>query len=171
VDEGKRNEVAAAVIEALDDKSGLNGFALERLATALDRWATKENVPALVTKMGELSHLKVRHTVMETLGKLKDDNAVKPLVERLSIKEDLATASKALQAMGPEHGTAIEAEIAKVQAGSNKPLLIECCRILGAVGTKASVPVLTGVSTAASRQKQTDVAKEAEAALLAVKAR
>jgi predicted Zn finger-like uncharacterized protein len=171
VDEARRTEVAAAVIAAIDDKSGLSVFTVDRLAAGLGRWATKENVPAMVTKIGELGPAKPRHSIMEALGQLKDGKAVKALVERLQVKDDLQSASKALQAMGLENGKAIETEIATVNTGNNKPLLIECCRILGAVGTKASIVSLQQVGAAAVKQKQLDVAREADAAILAIKAR
>src|SRR5262249_54143461 len=108
----------------------------------------------------------VRHAVMATLGKLKDDRAIAPLAQRLPDGGDRAAASKALQAIGAR----AEKEVDKYLTNPDTAVRLEACHILREIGTRASLQALRD-AVQANRQKHKDVATAAEVAIKAITAR
>jgi HEAT repeat protein len=107
---------------------------------ALREWATKENVPALVAALEDRA---LRDQAIDLLGKLKDERAARPLADLLGKPARRARASKALQELGPK---AEEAVLAVLQTPIDPLGRKEIYHILGAIGTKASLPLLTKFS-------------------------
>lgn len=140
--------------------------------SALGVWGTKENAAALV-KVAEAADQPAhcKNAAIDLLVKSKDDRVVKTLALCLKEPKERGNAGKQLIALGPELGSAIEAEIADNLEGSDKGLKIESAKILGAVGTKASIEKLEQTATKALAAKQKDVAQHCNDAVAAIKAR
>jgi predicted Zn finger-like uncharacterized protein len=171
VDETKRAEVAKLLEAMVED--GADKSAQEQAVKALGVWGTKESVPVLIKVVEGNDPLPLKHAAMESLAKLKDDRAVKPIAARLLDLRDRAAASKALQAMGPDHGKAIEAEVTAGLFLQDKAVKIESAKILGAVGTKDCILNLEKAEKAAliAKPMQRDVAKACADAIVAIKGR
>lgn len=86
----------------LDNDPRLSESALKAVIV----WGTKDNVPSLLTLLAESGPkgrtTRVRHQVIDLLAKLKDERAIPPLAQRLTVVTDRAQASTALQAFGPQ---------------------------------------------------------------------
>lgn len=167
-DEARRAEVAAALNGVAADP--IDRGAQELAVKALAVWGTRESVPVLVRLLDD-PQASVRHAAITTLGASRDERAVKGLAARLLDRGDRETASRALQAMGPELGPAIEAEVRAGLTSTDKDLIRECIKVLGAVGTRASVAPLTQLALLAQRSRQNDLAQAAQAAIAAINAR
>jgi uncharacterized protein len=164
VDAARQPEIAKALERLLTDPDkNLQNAAMKALVV----WASTDNVPAIITVVQneEFSPqvIEARHLGMATLGRLKDERGVAPVAQRLSNIHDRSFASKALIAMGP----IAETEVAKNLENNDIGTQREACRILKAIGTKASIPALE----VASRSKNRQVAAAAKDALNTVKAR
>ena len=150
VDEKQRPVVVAALLDALKGTGVQKGDAhIEQVAKAVTVWATKDDGPAVALAVGEMDKFfgqKSRRTLMEWLGNHKVEKAIPTLIDALSNVTDRTTASKALQAMGPDLGEKIEVEVIKINVGPDRQFLKEIIKILGAVGTKKSLPVLKQLS-------------------------
>jgi predicted Zn finger-like uncharacterized protein len=174
VDPKQQPEVAKALEEAADNTNDL--FAQVEVIKALGVWGTKDSGAVLV-KIFETPnvHPLVKNAAVDALIKLKDERAVKPLAAKLLNPGERGNASKALIAFGPEHGSAIENEVAAglFAIPNDTGLKKECAKILGAVGTKASVAQLekAAKTALASKPQQKDVAQACEDAIAAINAR
>jgi predicted Zn finger-like uncharacterized protein len=175
VDEKQRPAVVAALLEALSDTGVQKGDAhIQEAAKALAVWATKDDGAAVVGKVKEMHKFfcaQSRKVLIEWMGKQKVDKAIPFLVAGLTDRDDMQVASKALQAMGPDLGATIEAEVWEVPAGNNKALLMECVKVLGAVGTKASLAKLTPISAGAAKQRDLQLVQACKEAADAITAR
>jgi uncharacterized Tic20 family protein len=162
VDAAHQAEIAKALERLLTDPDkNLQKAAMKALVT----WATTDNVPTIiaVVQNDQFNAIEARHSGMEALARLKDERGVAPVAQRLPNVHDRSHASKALIAMGP----VAEKEVAKYLETNDIGVQREACRILKAIGTKASIPALE----AASRSKNRQVAAAAKDALNTVKAR
>jgi predicted Zn finger-like uncharacterized protein len=172
VDETKRAEVAKALEAAVADTS--DRFAQEHAIRAMGTWGTKESLAALLKVVdGADQQASCKHAAIEVLVKAKDERVIKPLATRLLDAKERAAAAKHLIALGPELGAAIENEVAAGLTNQDKAVKIECIKILGAVGTRNSIPVLNkaGQAALASKPPQKDVATHCAEAIAAINAR
>jgi predicted Zn finger-like uncharacterized protein len=128
----------------------------------LSKWATKDNVPALITvlKDDDLGAKDLRKLAMETLGELKDERGAPVVAIRLLNFFDREDAARALIAMGP----VAEKHVLPGLANQDVPLRKLVCSILAEVGTKTSLTPLKRVARTDPDQNV------AGAALLAVNA-
>jgi len=164
VDAARQPEIAKALERLLTDPDkNLQNAAMKALVI----WATTDNVTAIITVVqnDEFSPQanETRHLGMATLGRLKDERGVAPVAQRLSNIHDRSSASKALIAMGP----IAEKEVAKYLENSDAGTQREACRILKAIGTKASIPPLE----AASKNRNRTTASAAKDALQTIQKR
>src|SRR5205807_5738109 len=98
-----------------------------------------------------------KNAAVTAMKALKDDRVVKPLAAQLLVPAERGNATRHLIDLGPDFGTTIEAEVKAGLGGNDKDLIVDCCKILGEVGTRAgSVPALTTLEAAAVRQKRKD---------------
>jgi HEAT repeat protein len=156
VDKERQAEVAKLLAECLEDTDAM---ARDQAARALVAWATPDTGPALLKAVDHPANA-VRHPAMEALGKLKEERAAKPLAEHLSVVADRKVASTALVAIGAN----AEDEVAKQLGSKDKAVQLEACKVLQAIGTKASVPALEAAAQAATKAKLKDVTDAANAA-------
>jgi HEAT repeat protein len=161
--EDRREEVALALNKALEDSNPLTRRAAVR---ALGAWATKENVPGLITLLEDRDSF-VRTAVFETLAKLKDERSIDPIAKRLENIFDRPQASKALQEMGP----LAEATVLLGLRSRDPQTRQEVCRILKVIGTKESVATLNQFVVAANRSGDRATAALADEAVKAINER
>lgn len=124
-----------AVAQALDPLLTDNDLRLSESALrALAIWGTKDNVPALLTLLPEAGvkgrTTRVRHQIMELLSKLRDERAIPPLAQRLTVVTDRTQASAALQPFGP----AAAKEVAKYLDHPDRNTREEAARLLKSLG-------------------------------------
>jgi HEAT repeat protein len=138
LDAGKQGQVARALGGLLVDK-----IPAVRQAgmSALGKWATKDNVPALVTALQDAG---LRAQAITLLGKLKDERAALPLAVLLPTP-DRPRVGRALREIGPMAQSAV---ITVLKATPDVAARKEAWHILGAVGTRASLPVLAQLARA-----------------------
>jgi predicted Zn finger-like uncharacterized protein len=165
-----------AVVEGL--LAGINGDGffqgndtVEAIAKALAVWATKDDGAAVVDKLTPLKKpflTRARGVLIEWLGKQKVEAGIALLAGLLVDRDEYQAASKALQAMGPELGEKIEAAVGTLNT-TDRNQLAECFRVLGAVGTKKSLPLLNSQVTAFARKdvQLATIAKQAADAITA----
>jgi HEAT repeat protein len=177
VDAARKAEVAKALEAVIGDMQRDPGSA-DNAIKALATWGSKDNTPILVTVLNTPGNYTFqRNNAMTTLAVIKDEKALKTIVGLLLVNEHRSTANKALLAYGPEFGEKMEADVATVSMtalrGNDPRLAIDCCKILGAVGTKASVAKLTNLSNSALivKPQHKDVATAAEKAIADINAR
>jgi hypothetical protein len=82
-----------------------------------------------------------KKTLIQWMGTAKAEKAIPFLVLMVATNDPGETARRALETMGPELGKPIETELAKV-VPKDKRTLLAFIKILGAVGTKDSIPAL-----------------------------
>jgi len=157
-DPGSKAEVAVALnpLLARDADAKTREAALD----ALDVWATKDNVPALIQLLNDDAF---RARAIALLARLKDERSLGPLA-LLLVTAERAKAGKALQDMGP-----MSEEVVRDNRLLRHPISAvrkEVYAILKAVGTKASVPDL---ELAAERDRR--LYQDIQAALKAIKSR
>jgi HEAT repeat protein len=142
VDEKRRAEVLQALEEAMQERGPFTG---ERVIRAYGAWATKENIPTIAKQLDHPNGA-ARQATIDILTKFPDARSVKALVERLSDRGDRAAVSKAIQTLGTDQTLTNTTEtevLSLLESSTDRDTRVECCRILGAVGTKAvSLPVL-----------------------------
>jgi len=112
---------------------------------ALDRWATKDNVKALV---GLLDNNQLRPAVVAILGRLKDDQAIAPLALRLHLppQDQIALV---LVSYGSKAEKAVQ-----VQLTNTEPVIRQlACRILAQIGTNESRTVLINSRTSIATER------------------
>jgi predicted Zn finger-like uncharacterized protein len=163
-DEKRRADVVMALEPLLNDSDLFTRkFAIE----ALGVWGNKDALPLLLNAMREKDN---RGEAIKALGRLKDERAAEPIAERLEEFFDRHEAEEALKRMGP---IAEKAVLTRLNH-HDWQVRMTVCDILGAIGTKQSIPPLEKVVEAGkdpfSGQNHL-VAKKAEQAIRAIKAR
>jgi hypothetical protein len=127
---------------------------------ALGVLATADEVPALI-EMLSAEDINTRHEALKVLGKLRDERAAAPMVRCWLDFPTQWHAERALRDMGP----AAEKEVLAL-VKHPEPLRAEAAvRLLGDIGTQASVPTLEAVSRDNPRLR--DTARRALAAIAA----
>jgi HEAT repeat protein len=106
-------------------------------ARALGVWGDKDSVTALIRGLSDDSVF-TRRQIITTLGRLKDARAAEPLARQLGEFFYGKAASEALQNLGP----AAEASVLNYVGHPDASVRQEACKILAAIGTKASLPTL-----------------------------
>jgi HEAT repeat protein len=135
VDQSRQLQVGKALVGLLTEAT-----LKQKAMNVLQTWATKENVPAVV---GVLTDAQLRTDAIRLLGKLKDPRGADPLARLLSSPTDRGEASKALQQIGsPAEKSVLNLMPALV--GSDLATRHEAFNVLGHIGTRASLPLLTG---------------------------
>ncbi len=163
-DDKRRAEVVKALEPLLtNDDHFTRHWAIE----ALGIWGNKDAVPLLLNAMREQE---TRGEAMKALARLKDERAVEPIAQRLEEFFDRHEAEEALKAMGPMAEKAVLARLNHHDWLVRKAV----CDVLGAIGTKESIPALEKVVAAGkdpfSGQNHL-AAKFAEQAIRSIKAR
>jgi predicted Zn finger-like uncharacterized protein len=141
IDEKRRGEVLQALEAAMQDRSPFGGTEVIRAYAA---WGTKENIPTLAKQLDH-QNAQARKATIDALVKTLDARAVKPLVERLADRGDRRDVSTAIQTLGadPTLTNVTETEVQSLlETSADRETRVECCKILGAVGTKACLPAL-----------------------------
>ena len=158
------NPNVAKILESLLVDSDSVSMAIRTdAARAMKTWSTPENVPALVTVLtGDKSSV-IRVAVIEALTRHKPASAIGPLAQQLSDPSARSVAGRALKTIGP----AAEDAVLKRMEGEDAWTRIEVCEILGAIGTRKSIPALEK----ATEDPSWLVTKPAEKALEAIKLR
>jgi predicted Zn finger-like uncharacterized protein len=90
----RQPDVAKALNPLLDDSR-----TVEPGVGALKKWATKDNVPSLIKALDNPTHA-VWQGAMDTLGRLRDERAAKPLVDQLLQPPRRGAAEAALRNLG-----------------------------------------------------------------------
>lgn len=157
----RRAEVLSAVNEVIE--RGANTWIRDTALKAYLAWAEHEQAVTKLLDLLSQSEKVSQRAVITALGNLRDERAIIPLAERLANFSYRSPASTALQAIGP----AAEATLRKYLEHPDAQVQREVCKILGAIGTKASVPDL---ETAAG-SSQRNVVNAAKEALLMIAAR
>src|SRR5262249_21340627 len=125
-------------------------------------WGGPESVPALIKVVENPSPEEyirwARHKAMDALGKIKDPQAVRPIVMRLNNPQDRGPASGALQAMGPLAEDQLKGFIATET--NDKDARDEAANILKRIGSKENV----GLISALTNLKGTDAGRRRDAA-------
>ncbi len=153
----RRAEVVKALEPLLNDT---NIFTRQEAVDALGVWGDKDTVPILLKAMRDKD---TRRQAMKALGRLKDERAAEPLAERLEEFFDRHDAAEALKSMGT---IAEKAVLARLNH-HDWQVSTTVCEILGAVGTKQSIPPLEKVAAAGDHM----VVDSAKKALQSIKAR
>jgi HEAT repeat protein len=135
-------------------------------ARALGTWGTAEDVPTLITVLSS-GAVRVRHACLEALGKLKDKRAIDVVATRLLVASDRQVAGQALRTMG----SMVETSVATGLSAPDVAVVLECCQILEAVGTKTSLEPLSALGTLAVARGRRDVADACQRAIVAINAR
>src|SRR5262249_36852923 len=115
-------------------------FTRQALIGALGVWGSGKNVPALV-RLLEHKDVVTRRSAIQVLGKLKDPQAVEPLVKCFLDFHTRSEASQALEAIGP----AAEKAVLKLLGHKDVFIRRDACAILKTIGTQESAAVLQGI--------------------------
>lgn len=162
---GKPAEHVEEITRALEDLltgSQKDNLVCRSAVKALGQCADKGAVPVLLNLVDD-SDLFLRHEVIAELGRLKDPNAATALASRVEQLSDRANASKSLVAIGP----AAEQAVHPLLENKDLHVRVEACRILGQIGTRASVPALQ----AAAKDRNLLLARTAKEAIVAAQRR
>ena len=166
VDDAHQKQVARALDRLLDDPDPF-GQVRKAAAKAEVVWGDKDSVPALVQGM-QKENSDIWKECMEALGRIKDEKAVIPLiVQTYPGKPHIQDAQRALIQMGPVVETALDNVLSDPTAMATDK--IRAIQLLGTpqIGTKTSIPALTG----AAADADANVKRAAAAALKAVQKR
>ncbi len=137
-DDRRRGEVVQALEAALGDSDGATrAFAVR----ALVPWAGKDVSPKLVPLVNDKDR-EPRHAAIQALAQWKYEPAADAIAERLTDLRDRGTASAALIDIGP----GAEKAVTKMLQGSDRLVVREVCKVLGMIGTRASIPALQAVA-------------------------
>ena len=115
-----------------------------------------------------------RKLLFDWLGKEKIEKAIPYLATAMIDKDDYQAASQALQAMGPELGAKIEIEVAQLKPSDPfkaNAQLAECFKVLGAVGTAKSIPLLESQQAFFQKSKNNQMASICAQAIATIKSR
>src|SRR5262249_45638507 len=127
--DARRADVCKALQPVLTDELAA---AREPAGKALARWASKEQVPDLLTLLDAPA---TREAATQALVQLKDERGAAALAAKLPTPGGRARAAAALQAMGP----VAEREVAKYAFHPHNGARQEARRLLKAYGTKDEV--------------------------------
>jgi hypothetical protein len=172
VDEMQRAKVAKALEGAVAD--GSDKGAQDQALKALAVWGSKENAPALIkiVEDKDKNPASLRHQAMDALAKWKAEDAIRPIALCIGPdRGDRDAAVRALTAMGPDLGEKTEVVVKDGLKNTDKAVVLECIKVLGAVGTKAVVADLNALGQLALKQKKLDVANACQKAVLDIAAR
>jgi HEAT repeat protein len=134
VDPQRRAEVAAALEIALDDPAD-DAATWTAVASALARWAERENVPALLKTLDD----EINDDVVDALIRLRDKRGPVALAKQLE-SDNVDDASAALLRM---HGEGIDVEDAVADFMLATPEVdakVDAIQLLAKVGTRTSIP-------------------------------
>ena len=141
----RREEVAALLDPLLGAK---NESVRNSALNAVKKWGTQKNVPTLL-KMLEWKSLGDRWAAMGALGEIGGSKeAAEAVAKLMADKEDMLTATHALEKMGPVAEDAVWPHV----GSSDRQLHSNACRVLGAVGTEKSLAKLQPLI-----KKETDI--------------
>jgi predicted Zn finger-like uncharacterized protein len=177
VDEKQRAAVVSALVETLSNTGPgrTDGDCALEVSRALVIWATKDDAVAIADKVKIMNNFfagQSRRNLIDWMGKQKAEKAIPFLTASLTDRDLYQFASKALQAMGPDLGPKIEEAIGTVAAQlTDRNHLMECYKVLGAVGTAKSVTALKRDQVAWTQKKDFLLAKAAQDAAEAITAR
>ena len=164
-----RRAEAARDIARLLQEGGV--FEKKEAAAALAKWATRDEVPALVEVIREKSlSIGTRPAAMKALARLRDERATVPLAEMLASPFESKEAVQALVAIGP----LVEGEVLPYLEHDRYTAKAAACQVLKEVGTRKSLAPLEKALAKATREMYggfRDVAEAARAAIKAIKAR
>jgi HEAT repeat protein len=128
----------AAVAQALVKHLGEPDNEAQRIVIlALGNWGDTAAAQALTEKLKDHAFLPWR-AATESLGKLAKDRAAAEAIA-LWLKDDRGLVFRSLQAMGPPAEPVL---IAIVQSKEDWGVRSEACKLLGVIGSQASIPVL-----------------------------
>ena len=136
VDSARQQEVAKALQDVLIDR---DHFIKEDAAAALEKWATADNVTALLRFLEEsdFPDANARRNVMRTLVRLQDSRGPKVIAQQL-FKHDAPAAVSALKDMGP----LAEPAVIDLLDHDDPKLRLAMCGVLEEIGTKRAIPEL-----------------------------
>jgi predicted Zn finger-like uncharacterized protein len=160
----RRGEVIKALEPLLNDS---DHFTRQWAIEALGVWGNKDAVPLLLNAMKDKD---TRGEAMKALGRLKDERAAEPIAACLEDFFDRHEAEEALKSLGPMAEKAVLARLSH----HDWQVRISVCDILGAIGTKQSIPPLEKVVDAGKDRfagQNHIVSRKAEEAIKAIKAR
>jgi HEAT repeat protein len=106
------------------------------LLQAMAVWYTPETLPILFEGLRDQNPF-VRHKAIEALGSIRDERAIRALADCLG--GDSMEAAQALCAIGP----AAERVVIEYAKHPNAVVRYQAIKVLGRIGTRASVPVLS----------------------------
>jgi predicted Zn finger-like uncharacterized protein len=143
VNEAKRGDVAKAlntILLSADLNARVNALNL------LEKWGTKDNVPAVIRLLPENTLVLYRRQMITFLGKSKDERAIKPLTDLFDtgVGLDKHFAKVALKDFGAAAEPAVKAKLTSV----NRMTRREACDMLGEIGTRDCLGDLKRLSTA-----------------------
>jgi predicted Zn finger-like uncharacterized protein len=145
VDEKQRAAVVAGLLGAINGDGFFQGNdTCEAITKALAVWATRDDGAAVVDKVSQLKKpflTRARGVTIDWLGKQKVEKGIVFLAGLLADRDEYQAAGSALIAMGPDLGDKIEVAVSTVQT-TDKNQLLQCFKVLGAVGTKQSLNLL-----------------------------
>jgi hypothetical protein len=144
-DPTRQKEVAQALEPLLDD-----GQTREEGARALAKWATADNVPALIKALDSEGGNAWR-SVIEALTRLKDPRASAVLAAQLGVFPRGDDAARALQAIGP----AAEKEVVKYVHDKNFGVRQKASQLLKRFKTKDDVLITQCVADLGSMEMET----------------
>jgi S1-C subfamily serine protease len=153
----RRDEVAALLAEKL---AGSDLFAKTMAARGLAKWATAEQLPALLEAVQD-DNSGVRGFLIEALGRVKDERAAEAVASAYG--GNRIQARQALKQLGP----VAEPAVLKLLEDKEWSIRMDACDILGEIGTEKSVPALEK----AANDENALVKMRAEDALKKIRAR
>ena len=151
-------EVAQTLERLLVDQD--DGFTRKDAAKALETWAIKDNVPALIRVLEDESPW-VRQSAMKALARLQAAEAAEPIAARLVDLGDRAAASQSLKDLGP----AAEAAVIQQLDSKDERARREACAILKTIGTSKCLSALEQTTKTDPSGFIKSAAKEALAAV------
>ena len=151
----RRDEVARALESlAADVDGGTQSMALR----ALGSWGDPKSRPVLIGRLEDPDPRPVREAI-DALGKLgPDERAARAIAGRLD--RERGAAIEALAAMGP---VAERAAIARLAGTKDVFLRSDLCKLLGRIGTDASLPALRQAAQGPNPEDARRVLKDLEA--------
>jgi predicted Zn finger-like uncharacterized protein len=145
----------------------------ELAVKAMGAWGTKADAAPLIKiiENKEKYAANVRHPAMDVLAKWKAEDAIKPIALNIGPDGgDRAAATKALIAMGPDLGDKIEVIVLEGLSSTDKNVVVDCVKVLSAVGTSKSVKPLTNLAALVAK-KDRNLATQCVAAAQAIQLR
>lgn len=137
--------VAKAVEPLVNDRD-----VRDQAAKVLAKWATKDNVPALVRCLSSDSR-EVKNAATDALVRLKDERAAEPLAKRLTEHFERESVRKALEDLGP----IAEKAVLKYYNHSDHWAREAARKIVAEYGTKDDVILTQSVDDLTAKDKNT----------------